>query len=98
MANGLSLVDKAVAQILQGDNRPDQQIPYNVWTNAHANRIGVKAGPGYLYGFTCYSSAAAAQFVLVFDTRDSPANGALACAVFKVATVANIGGAWIPPR
>lgn len=98
MGDGLSLVDRAVAQVLAGDAAPDQQVPYNVWTNAHANRIGVKSGPGYLYGFTVYNAAAAAQFILVFDAASSPAAGAVACAVFRVATLTNVGSQWMPPR
>lgn len=98
MADGLSLVDQAVAQILTGTAAPTRPIPYNVWSNAHVARLNVKTGPGYLYGFTAYSSNVAAQFVLVFDSSTAPASGAVACAVFKVSAAANVAANWIPPR
>jgi hypothetical protein len=66
----------------------------SVHTNGYANALVVKTGPGKLYGFTAYSSNAAAQFILVFDATAVPANGTAPAVVFTVAGTSNLGVSW----
>jgi hypothetical protein len=72
--------------------------PSNVHVNAFTNSLRVKRGPGILYGFTVFSSAAAAQFIQVFDLDSLPADGAIPAVVFTVGAAANIAANWIPGR
>lgn len=65
-------------------------LPLNSHSNAYANALQVKSGPGYLLGFTCYSSNAAAQFIQVHDSQTLPASGAVPCLVVTVAAASNL--------
>lgn len=62
-----------------------------------ASRV-VKGGQGLLYGFSVYNSDTASGWVQVFDLGALPANGAVPAVSLAVATVANLGANWIPPR
>ena len=73
-------------------------VPLNSRSVAYEAFRVVKAGPGTLYGFTVYNSNGAAQFILVFDAQELPANTAVPVAVFTVATVQNLGVEWLPGR
>ena len=77
------------------DHPPERQnVHSTVYENAHV----VKSGEGVLYGFTVYSSNAAAQFVQVFDLTTLPATGAVPAVVFTVAATAQLGVEWIHGR
>jgi hypothetical protein len=54
-----------------------------------ASRV-VKAGAGKLYGFTVYNSSGSTQFIQVHDAPGVPADGAVPCLVFSVATVSAV--------
>lgn len=61
-----------------------------------ASRL-VKSGPGTLFGFSGFSNKGAGQFVLVFDSRDLPAAGAVPVLVVNVAATSNFSydaGQW----
>lgn len=73
-------------------------LPLNVHSQAYANKLFVKSGPGMLYGFGVYSSNAGAQFIQVHDTQAVPASGAIPCWVGTVAASSNINVIWIPGR
>lgn len=55
------------------------------YTPALANRL-VVPGQAMLYGFTACSTNAGSQFILLFDSSTSPANGAVPLAFFPVST------------
>lgn len=73
-------------------------LPLNSTSKAYENARAVLSGAGRVYGFTVYSSAAAAQFILVFDRAILPSAGALATVVFKVDATDVLGVTWLPPR
>ena len=73
-------------------------LPANNSSNVYEASRLIKGGEGVLLGFTVYNSNAAAQFILLFDAAQVPANGAVPVAVFTVATVANLAVNWIPGR
>lgn len=55
------------------------------YTPALANRL-VVPGQCFLNGFTACSSNAGSQFILLFDSATSPANGAVPLAFFPCST------------
>jgi hypothetical protein len=65
-------------------------LPLNHHSNGYVTALNVKSGPGYLLGFTCYSSNASAQFIQVHDTQTLPASGAVPCLVVTVAATSNL--------
>lgn len=71
-------------------------LPLNVHSNVYEKSRLVKAGPGYLFGFTVYNSNVAAQFIQVHDSPTLPANGSVPCMVISVATIADKGVQWLP--
>jgi hypothetical protein len=83
--------------IYQGD-APDELLPQNARSNGHTNALFVKSGAGVLYSFTAYSSNAAAQFILVFDSSNAPTAGQTADCVFKVGATSFIQPNWIRGR
>lgn len=72
-------------------------LPLNTHSNGYESLRQVKAGPGLLFGFSVYSSNAAAQFIQVFDKHDAPATGDVPVAVFSVATVSHLAISYIFP-
>lgn len=76
----------------------DDLLPLNIHSPAYQNGLQVKTGPGYLFGFTAYSSNAGAQWIQVFDLIGPPASGAIPVVAFKVATITHLYQNWIPPR
>jgi hypothetical protein len=58
--------------------------PPSVHSNAYENMRVVKRGPGKLYGFQGYNSGAA-QFILVLDAAELPADGFVPCFPIPVA-------------
>lgn len=82
-----------------GNPREWEQLePFNKHSIVYANSLIVKTGPGILYGFTVYSSAAAAQFIQVFDMTTVPADGAIPECVFTVTAASNLPVQWLPGR
>jgi hypothetical protein len=75
-----------------------QQAPRNAHSIAYENAHVVKGGQGLLYGFSIYSSNAAAQFIQVFDAAKLPADGAIPAVVYTIAATSNLPINWIPPR
>ena len=65
-------------------------LPLNHHSPAYANALNVKSGPGYLLGFTVYSSNVAAQFIQVHDKQTAPSSGDVPCLVVTVAATANL--------
>lgn len=65
-------------------------LPLNTHSNVYENVHRVKSGPGYLLGFTVYSSNVAAQFIQVHDTNGPPASGAIPAMVMTVAAASNL--------
>lgn len=72
-------------------------LPLNTHSNAYENERHVKSGPGLLFGFSAYSSNAAAQFIQVHDSHDAPASGAVPVAVFTVGAAGHIAISYIFP-
>lgn len=64
--------------------------PFNVHSNAYANALQVKTGPGVLFGFTAYSSKGTAQFIQIHDKVTVPVTGDIPCTVFTVAATAHL--------
>jgi hypothetical protein len=62
-----------------------------------ASRIA-KSGAGLLFGFTVYSSNAAAQFILLFDSNTLPADGALPLIPFPIGATQGAAFSWTPGR
>ena len=58
----------------------------------------MKTGPGFLYGFTVYSSNVSAQFVQIFDAAALPADGAAPACLFSVAAQSNLPVEWLRGR
>ena len=54
------------------------------------------AGPQILFGF--WASSVAAQFILLFDAADVPADTAVPLLSFPVAATSGVGAQWIPGR
>lgn len=94
----MSAVGQDVALAFYGVQNPDSDFPLNSQSSALENARRVLSGHGILYGFTAYSSKGVAQFVLVFDTNDVPANGATTGLVFNIAATSNVGVNWVPGR
>jgi hypothetical protein len=72
-------------------------LPNNISSNALAASV-VSSGAHFLYGFTVSNTNAAAQYVLVFDLRVLPAEGAVPSIVFTVDGASDKGVQWLPPR
>ena len=65
--------------------------PLSVSSGGLVQQMVVKAGPGRLFGFQCYSNKGSAQFIQLFDQEGGTvASGAVAVATFTVATIANL--------
>ena len=64
--------------------------PLSIHSQAYANALVVKSGPGKLYGFSVYNSGAA-QFILMLDAAAVQATGFIPCAAYAVAATANLG-------
>jgi hypothetical protein len=58
----------------------------------------VKTGDGWLCGFTVTNTKASVQFVLVFDARDLPPEGAVPLIGKSLPASDALGMIWIPPR
>lgn len=71
-------------------------LPLNTHSNAYEKSRLVKAGPGYLFGFTVFNSNIAAQWVQVHDSPVLPANGSVPVFIVSVATIADKGVQWLP--
>jgi hypothetical protein len=72
-------------------------VPLNSRSLAYESVRQVKTAPGLLFGFSAYSSAAAAQFILVFDSQGAPASGQVPDAVFTVGAAAHLAVSYIFP-
>ena len=72
--------------------------PLNYTSKALANAAVVKTGDGILYGFTVTNTKGSDQYVLMFDARTVPSNGAVPIFGQKVSTVDAISGLWWPGR
>lgn len=59
-------------------------LPANSTTKALTNRLQVKAEQGKLYGVTVTNTNAAAQFVQLFDSAGTPADGLVPLLAFNV--------------
>lgn len=62
--------------------------PFSIHSQAYANALVVKRGPGKLYGFQGYNSGAA-QFILVLDASGVPAEGVVPCFPIAVGATSN---------
>jgi hypothetical protein len=71
-------------------------LPLNTHSNVYEKARQVKGGPGYLFGFTVYSSSGSTQFIQVHDSAVLPANGAIPAVTFTLATVAHLAVQWLP--
>jgi hypothetical protein len=71
-------------------------LPLNSRSNVYENARLVKAGPGYLFGFTVYNSKGSGQFIQVHDSATLPAEGAVPEVVIDIATVVAKGVQWLP--
>jgi hypothetical protein len=74
------------------------RLPLNNPSRALESFRVVKTGDGWLYGFTVTNTNAAAQFVLVFDAHDLPAEGAVPLIGKSVPAGDAVGFSWLPPR
>jgi hypothetical protein len=82
-----------------GTPSPDEQLfPLSVHSMAYESARIIKTGPGILYGFTAYSSNAAAQFIQIFDAATLPAAGAIPAVLLSVAASSTLGVNWLPGR
>ncbi len=70
----------------QGEH--NERWPLSKHSNVYANALVVKSGPGKLYGFQGYNSGGA-QFVLVIDAAQLPADGFVPCFPIAVAATSN---------
>jgi hypothetical protein len=90
-----------LAAPLAGFGTPDAEenlLPLNVHSPAYEVGRQVKTGPGYLVAVTAYSSAAAAQWIQVFDLNRPPATGDPPACILKVAAAAHVYQNWVPAR
>lgn len=71
-------------------------LPLNTHSNAYEASRLVKAGPGYLFGFTVYNSKGSGQFIQVHDSATLPAEGAVPEVFIDIATVIAKGVQWLP--
>lgn len=85
-------------ETLRGETDGLANLPDSKHSNGYANSIVVKTGAGVLYGFTVYSSNAAAQFIQVFDAAAVPADTAVPTVLLTVAAAGNLGVTYIPGR
>jgi hypothetical protein len=83
---------------LNGETSGSTNLPLNIHSQAFANAIIVKTGPGILYGFMAFSSKASSQFILVFDANGVPPEGAVPATCFTIAATANLPVQWLPGR
>lgn len=72
--------------------------PYNVSSPQYENRRQIAAGRTRLFGVSVFSSNVASQWIQLFDSAVSPANGAVPAWTQTVAGVGNLGFLWIPGR
>lgn len=66
-------------------------LPLSVNSSGAQASVVIKSGQGVLYGFTVYSSAAAAQFVLLIAGTVLPSNGAVPLMAFPIGAKAVLG-------
>lgn len=71
----------------------DYPGPLNFSTGRLANSV-VVPGRIVVYGFTVYSSSAAAQWVQVFDANTVPADGAVPLFAWNLAAHTGVGFGW----
>lgn len=64
-------------------------LPLNSHSNGYEAFRVVKTGPGYLFGFSGYSSNASGQFIQVHDSQGLPADGAVPAMVISCGTAAS---------
>jgi hypothetical protein len=72
--------------------------PDNYTSRALEAAAVVKTGDGILYGFTVTNTKASDQYVLLFDRRDVPADGAVPIFAQKVSASDAVSGLWWPGR
>jgi hypothetical protein len=72
--------------------------PLNYSSRALEASCVVKTGDGILFGFTVSNTNAAARFVMVFDSRTVPANGAVPIMAKSVPLGDAVGFNWLPGR
>lgn len=72
-------------------------VPLNARSTVYEAVRQAKTGPGVLFGFSAYSSNAAAQFIQVFDSQLSPADQQVPDAVFKVGAAEHLAVSYIFP-
>jgi hypothetical protein len=65
--------------------------PQSASSVALASSIVAVSGQAWLYGVQVNNTKASAQFVLLFDRSDLPANGAVPVASFAAAASTNLG-------
>lgn len=90
-----------LAAPLAGYGTPDADenlLPLNIHSPAYELGRQVKTGPGYLFGFTAYSSNVAAQWIQVFDLNRAPTAGEVPAAIYKVGAAAHVYQNWVPAR
>lgn len=94
----MDAVAEAIEAVITGNDGPGYPLPYNSTSRAlEASRV-VKSSTGYLYGFTVYSNAAAAQFIQVHDASTLPSDGAVPVLVVTIAATSDREMLWLPPR
>lgn len=72
-------------------------LPLSQHSNAYEAGRQFKSGPGILFGFTVYSSNAAAQFIQVHDLQVAPATGAIPAVTLTVKATDNLAVSYIFP-
>lgn len=72
--------------------------PDNYTSRALEASAVIKAGDGILYGFTVTNTNGSDQYVLLFDRRTVPGNGAVPIFGQKVSAGDAVSGLWWPGR
>lgn len=79
-----------VIEIEAGEAGQPLPTPRNQTANAKVNQL-VLSQACRVYGFTCFSTNAAAQFVLMFEQMTLPADGTVPLMPFSIAAATNLG-------
>lgn len=74
-----------------------QFAPTNKWTPALSKSV-VITGNVLCYGFSVFSTNAAAQWVYVFDAVSAPANGTVPVYALAIGATSDREVAYLPPR
>jgi hypothetical protein len=74
-----------------------EKLPANKRSTVLTASIEI-AGAHELFGFTVNNTNAAAQYVLVFDLANLPADGAVPDVSFTAVAAADKGVVWLPAR